>query len=406
MREEPGVLDDVADAAPQLGGVHAAGVLAVEADRAARGLDHPVDHAQARRLAAPRRPDEHGDLAGGRREGEVVDRDGAVRELLGHGIEPDHQVLPTGGVGVVFKPSRGGRHGGANRTARHPSVEGDTYCVVPENLTTDVLARDSPRGRFVLSGLILGSAVAILDGSVVNVALRTIGSDLGASLAQLQWVVNGYLLALASLVLVGGALGDRLGRRRVYLVGVVWFMAASVLCALAQTPGQLIALRVLQGVGAALLTPGALALIQSAFRPEDRAAAIGTWAGVSGVAAAVGPLLGGWLVDHASWRWIFAINLPLCLAAVALVRKAPESRDAAATGRFDVPGAVLTVLALGAATYALTASTEASPAVVAVAWVDRGVPPRWRGSRSRGARHPRSFRPACSARGCSRRRTP
>ena len=238
-----------------------------------------------------------------------------------------------------------------------------------QNLDTDLLARDSRRGRFVLSGLILGSAVAILDGSVVNVALRTIGSDLGASLAQLQWVVNGYLLALASLVLVGGALGDRLGRRRVYVVGVIWFMVASVLCALAQTPGQLIALRVLQGVGAALLTPGALALIQSSFRPQDRAAAIGTWAGVSGVAAALGPLLGGWLVDQASWRWIFAINLPLCLAAVALVRKAPESRDAAATGRFDVPGAVLTVLALGAATFALTATTEASPAVLAATWV-------------------------------------
>jgi EmrB/QacA subfamily drug resistance transporter len=232
----------------------------------------------------------------------------------------------------------------------------------------DLLARDSRRGQLVLSGLILGSAVAILDGSVVNVALRSIGSDLGASLAQLQWVVNGYLLALASLVLVGGALGDRLGRRRVYLVGVWWFMLASVACAVAQSPGQLIGLRMLQGVGAALLTPGALALIQSAFRAQDRAAAIGTWAGVSGVAAAVGPLLGGWLVDHASWRWIFAINVPLCLAAIALVRRAPESRDAAATGRFDVPGAVLTVVALGAATFALTATTEASSTVLVVAW--------------------------------------
>jgi hypothetical protein len=125
---------------------------------------------------------------------------------------------------------------------------------------------------------------------------------------------------------------------------------------------------VLQGVGAALLTPGALALIQSAFRAQDRAAAIGTWAGVSGVAAAVGPLLGGWLVDHASWRWIFAINVPLCVAAIALVRRAPESRDAAATGRFDVPGAVLTVVALGAATFALTATTEASTTVLVVAW--------------------------------------
>jgi EmrB/QacA subfamily drug resistance transporter len=237
-------------------------------------------------------------------------------------------------------------------------------------VSTASIARGSTRGRLVLAGVTLGSGVAILDGSVVNVALRTIGRDLDASLAQLQWVVNGYLLALASLVLVGGALGDRCGRRRVYLVGVVWFLVASALCALAQTPGQLVALRVLQGVGAALLTPGALALIQSSFRLEDRAPAIGTWAGLSGVAAAVGPVLGGWLVDNASWRWIFAINVPLCAAVVALTRyAAPESRDAGASGRFDVPGAALTVVALGAATYALTASTEAGAAVVTASWL-------------------------------------
>ncbi|HSO65503.1 MAG TPA: MFS transporter [Ornithinibacter sp.] len=232
-----------------------------------------------------------------------------------------------------------------------------------------LLTRDSSRGRMVLAGLTLGSGVAILDGSVVNVALRTMGRDLDASLAQLQWFVNGYLLALASLVLVGGALGDRSGRRRVYRVGVAWFMVASGLCALAQTPTQLIALRVLQGVGAALLTPGALALIQASFRLEDRAPAIGTWAGLSGVAAALGPVLGGWVVDHASWRWIFAINVPLCLVVLVLTgRHAPESRDTQATGRFDVLGAALTVLALGGATYALTAATEATPTVVALAW--------------------------------------
>ena len=232
------------------------------------------------------------------------------------------------------------------------------------------LARDSSRGRLMLAGVTLGSGVAILDGSVVNVALRTIGRELDASLAQLQWVVNGYLLALASLVLVGGALGDRLGRRRVYLVGVAWFMVASGLCALAQSPTQLIALRVVQGVGAALLTPGALALIQASFRPEDRAPAIGTWAGMSGVAAAIGPVLGGWIVDHASWRWIFAINVPLCVGVLVLTwRHAPESRDTEATGRFDVLGAALTVLALGGATYALTAATEASTAVITLAWV-------------------------------------
>ncbi len=232
------------------------------------------------------------------------------------------------------------------------------------------LDRRSTRGRMMLAGVILGSGVAILDGSVVNVALRTIGRDLGASLAQLQWVVNGYLLALASLVLVGGALGDRFGRRRVYLIGVGWFLVASALCAAAQTPAQLIALRVLQGVGAALLTPGALSLIQSSFRPEDRAPAIGTWAGLSGVAAAIGPLLGGWLVDNASWRWIFAINVPLCVAVFALTwRAAPESRDTTIEGRFDALGATLTVIALGAATYALTASGDTGGAAVLAAWV-------------------------------------
>lgn len=223
----------------------------------------------------------------------------------------------------------------------------------------------------MLTALTLGSGVAILDSTIVNVALRAVGQDLGASLAQLQWVVNGYLLTLASLVLVGGALGDRLGRRRMYLVGMVWFTAASALCALAQTPGQLVAVRVLQGVGAALATPGALALIQSSYRPQDRASAIGTWAGLSGVAAALGPVLGGWLVDTTSWRWIFAINVPLGVVVVALaLRSAPESRDDAERGQpFDLVGAGLTVLSLAALTVALTADADASSALVGIGWV-------------------------------------
>ncbi|MFC6422146.1 MFS transporter [Ornithinimicrobium tianjinense] len=227
------------------------------------------------------------------------------------------------------------------------------------------LTLTSTRGRVTLAAVTLGSGIAILDGSIVNVALKVIGSDLGASMAQLQWVVNGYLLALASLVLVGGALGDRWGRKRVYLVGVAWFLLGSLACALAQTAGQLVAMRFVQGVGAALLTPGAMAIIQSSFRPEDRGRAIGTWAGLSGIAAAAGPFVGGWILDHTTWRWLFAINVPLCLLVLGLaVGAVPESRSPRA-GRFDLAGAVLAVTGLGALTWALTDATTGGPVVVA-----------------------------------------
>lgn len=219
----------------------------------------------------------------------------------------------------------------------------------------------SARGRVTLATVTLGSGVAMLDGTVVNIALRRIGTDLRASLAELQWVTNGYMLSLASLILVGGALGDRLGRRRMYLLGVVGFALGSALCAFAQSPVQLASFRVLQGVAAALLAPGALALIQGSFRREDRPAAIGTWAGVSGVAVAIGPFLGGFLVEHAGWRWIFAINLPLCALVVLLGLRVPESRDDEAGGRFDVPGALAGVVALGATTYLLTSWRGLSP---------------------------------------------
>ena len=219
---------------------------------------------------------------------------------------------------------------------------------------SDLLARGTPQGRRVLATVTLGSGIALLDGSVVNIAVKQIGLDLHASLGQLQWVINGYMLALASLILVGGGLGDRLGRRRTYVVGVAGFGVASALCAAAQDPGQLIGLRVVQGVFAALLTPGSLSILQSSFRPQDRASAIGTWAGVSGIAAAAGPLVGGFLIDHGGWRWIFAINVPLCALVVALARHVPESRDPEATGRFDIGGAAAGVLALAATTYLLT----------------------------------------------------
>ncbi|MBA3282732.1 MAG: MFS transporter, partial [Acidimicrobiia bacterium] len=174
----------------------------------------------------------------------------------------------------------------------------------------------------------LGSGMALLDGSVVTVALRSIGTDLDASLAELQWINNGYLLTLASLILLGGSLGDRFGRRRVFVVGVVWFASASLLCGLAPNPEVLIVARLLQGIGSALLTPGSLAMIQGAFAPGDRGRAIGAWSGLASIAAATGPFVGGVLIDYASWRWIFLINLPIALVSVVVaLRSVPESSD-------------------------------------------------------------------------------
>src|SRR5688572_10914493 len=202
------------------------------------------------------------------------------------------------------------------------------------------------RGSAVIGAAVLGSGMAFLDGTVVNVALKTIGTDLDATFAQLQWVTNGYLLSLASLILLGGSLGDRFGRRRVFVVGVVWFAVASALCGIAPTPEVLIAARVLQGVGGALLTPGSLAMIQGAFVAEDRAPAIGAWSGLTGISGAVGPFVGGVLVEYASWRWIFLINLPLAALTVLIaIRFVPESRDPNASSHFDVTGAVLASLA-------------------------------------------------------------
>ncbi|MFG2055302.1 MFS transporter [Micromonospora sp. NPDC048930] len=214
-------------------------------------------------------------------------------------------------------------------------------------------------GRGTLLAAILASGMVFLDSTVVNVALPRLGAELGASVADLQWTVNGYLLMLAAFVLLGGALGDRFGRRRIFLLGVAWFAVASVLCGLSQGTGWLIAARFLQGAGGALLTPGSLSVLQASFHPDDRGKAIGTWSGLSGVSTALGPLLGGWLIDTLSWRWIFFINLPLAVAVVlAALRWVPESRDvnASRTGagrRFDVAGAVLGALGLGGITYAL-----------------------------------------------------
>lgn len=216
-----------------------------------------------------------------------------------------------------------------------------------------------PAGRWVLAATVLGSSIAFLDATVVNIALPAIGRELGAGVTGLTWTVNAYTLTLAAFVLIGGSLGDRLGRRRVFMVGVAWFGIASLACALATSIGMLVGFRALQGVGAALLTPGALAILQTSFRAEDRSRAIGAWSGLAGITGAVGPLLGGWLVDTASWRWIFFINVPVVIIVLVIAgRHVPESRDDSAVGRLDLGGALLVALGLGALTYGLAASSE------------------------------------------------
>ncbi|MFH9012685.1 MFS transporter [Streptomyces sp. NPDC017943] len=233
----------------------------------------------------------------------------------------------------------------------------------------------SPQGKWVLLTTVLGSGMAMLDSTVVNVALPRIGRDLDADLAVLQWTVNAYMVTLAGLILLGGALGDRFGRRKVFVVGVAWFAAASLLCGIAPNAGVLIAARALQGVGGALLTPGSLALIQASFHPDDRGRAVGLWSGFGGVGAAVGPFVGGWLVDGPGWRWVFLLNVPLALVCVPVaLRHVPESGGGSAGpegagggrahGRFDVAGAVLGAPALALVTYALIKAPEGGAVVV------------------------------------------
>jgi EmrB/QacA subfamily drug resistance transporter len=224
----------------------------------------------------------------------------------------------------------------------------------------------SAEGHWVLAVTVLGSALVFLDSTVVNVALPSIGRDLDAGVSELEWVVDGYLLALAALILLGGGLGDRYGRRRVFVAGVLWFTIASVLCALAPSAQALVAARVLQGAGAALVTPGSLAIIRTTFETDERGRAIGAWSALSGVGAALGPLVGGYLVDAVSWRAVFLINVPLGLAVVVGSRRVPESREQGAEGSLDVAGAALATLGLAGATFALV---EASGGGVAPALV-------------------------------------
>ena len=178
-----------------------------------------------------------------------------------------------------------------------------------------------------MTAAVLGSGIAAIDATAVNVALPAIGRDLDTGLSGLQWTVTGYTLTLAGFLLLGGALGDRYGRRKIFLIGVVWFAVASLLCGIAPNAGALVLARLLQGVGGALLTPGSLAILEAVFAAEDRGAAIGAWSGFGGIATAIGPFAGGWLVKAVSWRLVFLINLPLAVIVVAIaLRHVPENR--------------------------------------------------------------------------------
>lgn len=226
-------------------------------------------------------------------------------------------------------------------------------------------------GRWVLFAALLGSGIAGIDATVVNVALPAISESLGTDFSGLQWTVTAYTLTLASFILLGGSLADRFGRRRVFLIGVAWFAIASLLCGVAPSIGTLIAARTLQGIGGALLTPGSLALIQATFVRGDRARAIGAWSGLSGVAMAIGPFLGGFLVEQVSWRWVFLINVPISAIVIYVaLRHVPESRNPSASTYLDLPGAALGVLSLGGVTYALieqpTLDATALPVMMAM----------------------------------------
>ena len=228
----------------------------------------------------------------------------------------------------------------------------------------------------MLTATVLGSGLAMLDGTVVNVALPRIGEDLGGGLTSLQWTLNAYTLTLSGLLLLGGSLGDRMGRRRIFMVGVLWFTLASIGCALAPSTAVLIGMRALQGAGAALLTPGSLAILQASFRKEDRSTAVGAWSGLGGVATAFGPILGGLLVGVAPWGWrlVFLINIPIAAVVIVLSRRyIPESRDEMATGKLDVSGAILASVGLGGLVYGLTEGPASGWSTVNIAITVAGV---------------------------------
>ena len=229
-------------------------------------------------------------------------------------------------------------------------------------------ARATTNPGWILATAVLGSSMAFIDGTVVNVALPVLQSSLHATLADVQWVVESYALFLAALLLIGGSLGDLYGRRKIFAAGVVIFTAASVWCGLSANIGQLIVARGIQGIGVALLVPGSLALISVNFPEDQRGRAIGTWSGFTAITAAIGPVFGGWLVEHGSWRWVFFLNLPLGLAVLWFALwKVPESKAGAQGQRPDFPAGILAALGLGGIVFALIQSAPAVGAIGAFA---------------------------------------
>jgi EmrB/QacA subfamily drug resistance transporter len=216
------------------------------------------------------------------------------------------------------------------------------------------LSVSSTQGKWVLFAMVLGSGVVFLDSTAVNVALPSIGKNFGVGLTDLQWTITAYTLTLSAFLLLGGALGDRFGRRRIFLIGLIWFTAASMVCGVAPSPTWLIAARAAQGIGGALLTPGSLAIIEASFRPKERGRAIGAWSGFGGVFGAIGPLLGGLLVQWVSWRLVFFINVPIAALTVWVVaRHVPESRQPGEPGPLDVRGPVLAAVGFAGVIFAL-----------------------------------------------------
>src|SRR5882762_1159715 len=229
-----------------------------------------------------------------------------------------------------------------------------------------VPASCSGAGSWVLAATVIGSSLAFIDGTVVTVALPSIAREFKATGAEMQWVVEAYSLLLSALLLVGGSLGDHFGRKRIYALGIALFTLASIACGFAHSTLTLILARSVQGAGGALLIPGALALISASFDPSERGRAIGTWSGFSGITAAIGPLLGGWLVNH-SWRWAFFLNVPLAAIVLLLLTRVPESRNPRAP-RADLPGASLVTVGLAGVVFSLIESSRrgwTDPAILA-----------------------------------------